>query len=96
MPIKENKVFDTSTVIPPVSIEPIKEQLMKPKSTTINCMLGEYGTIELNENKSILIENYILKKKFHIKSTNYINDDETVALMLRAYYVLSSFIFFCI
>jgi hypothetical protein len=67
MPIKENKVFDTSTVMPPVSIEPIKEQLMKRKSTTINRMLGEYGTIELNENKSILIENYILKKKFHTK-----------------------------
>jgi hypothetical protein len=84
MPIKENKVFDTSTVIPSVPTEPIKEQLMKPKITTINYILGEYGTIELNENKSILIENYILKKKFHIKSTHYINDDETVALMLPA------------
>ena len=84
MPIKENRVFDTSTVIPPVPTGPIKEQLMKPKITTNNCMLGEYGTIELNENKSILSENYILKNKFHIKSTNYISDDETVSLMLPA------------
>ena len=47
-------------------------------------MPREFGTIKLNYNESILIENDILKKKFHLKSTNYVNDDEKVALTLPA------------
>lgn len=86
MPMNEHKVIDidTNIIIPTMPTESIKERLMKPKNTAINCMLREFGAIELNDNKSILIENDTLKKKFHLKSINYINDDEKVVLTLPA------------
>ena len=84
MPIKEHKVIDTNIITPIVATESINDRLMKPKSNAINCMPREFGIIELNDNKSILIENDILKKKFHLKSTNYVNDDEKIVLTLPA------------
>ena len=84
MPIKEHMVIDTKIVIPIMPTESIKERLMKPKSKAINCMSREFGTTELNDIKSILIEHDILKKKFHLKSTNYVNDDEKIVLTLPA------------
>jgi hypothetical protein len=84
MPIKERKVIDTNIIIPIVATGSIKKRLMKPKSKAINCMPRESGTIELNDNKSILIENDVLKKKFHLKSTTYVNHDEKVVLTLPA------------
>ena len=84
MPIKEHKVIDTNIIIPIMATESIGERLMKPRRKPINCMPREFGTIKLNYNESILIENDILKKKFHLKSTNYVNDDEKVALTLPA------------
>ncbi|HYZ50908.1 MAG TPA: hypothetical protein VE593_08470, partial [Nitrososphaeraceae archaeon] len=67
-----------------MATEFLKELLMKPKSKAINGMLREFATSELNDNKSILIENDILKKKFHLKITNDVNDDEKVVLTLPA------------
>ena len=64
MPIKERKVIDTNIIIPIVATGSIKKRLMKPKSKAINCVPREFGTIELNDNKSILIENDVLKKNF--------------------------------
>ena len=64
MRIKEPKVIDTNIIIPIVATRSIKKRLMKPKSKAINCVPREFGTIELNDNKSILIENDVLKKNF--------------------------------
>jgi hypothetical protein len=84
MRIKEPKVIDANIIIPIVATRSIKKRLMKPKSKAINCMSREFGTIELNDIKSILIEHDILKKKFHLKNTNYVNDDEKIVLTLPA------------